>query len=99
MQTARKAVNRPAPVIHLDDFRPRITSEQLIAEAHCHRTGTGSSLEETVLLLPDFFALLLDYILSDFDYRLHKKSNIAIACRLLASSYNHFMEKIQEEMQ
>lgn len=101
MQIARTASpHRPASVVRLDDFRPKITASQLIEEALLLRTGPGpANLEESVALLPDLFVQTLCLILEDFDYRNNKKSNIAIACRLLAGSYVHFEERLQEVAQ
>lgn len=101
MNTARQAsaMSDTRKVVSLDQYRPLYTAEQLITEAMRFKEGEGSSLEESVLLLPETFTLILDHILSEFDYRNNKRSMTAIACRLLAASVNHYEEKLSEVMQ
>lgn len=98
MQTARiqAAHASPCPVVSITPYLSHATAKQLVTDALIHKTGPGESLEASIVMLPDLFFCVLDLVLQSFDYNRNKQAPAAIACRMLAASFNHYSEKLQE---
>lgn len=72
------------PIINLADHLPRMTAEDLMAEAKRNITGEMPPFEEFLFSLPKHLRDCLDFGISGIDYRQMKDSEIAATMRILA---------------
>lgn len=72
------------PIINLADHLPRMTAEDLMAEAKRNMTGEMPPFEEFLFSLPKHLRDCLDFGMSGIDYRQVKDSEIAVTMRILA---------------